>query len=60
MDSAECASCVPTLSPEFDLEYDSIIIVNFVGQLCTIACLSTRFIAYLAVLAGVISESVKV
>lgn len=57
---AEYASCVRTLSREFDLEYDSKIIVNFVGQLSTIPCLGTRFVAYRAVLAGVISESVKV
>ena len=58
---AECASCVRTFSRElFDLEYDSKIIVNFVGQLSTIPCLGTRFVAYLAVLAGVIGGSVKV
>ena len=45
---------------EFDFEYDSKIFVNLVGQLSTISCLSTRFVPYLTVLAGVKGESVKV
>jgi len=45
---------------ELDLEYDSKIIVKLFGKLSTIPCLCTRFVAYLAVLAGVIGESVKV
>ena len=47
-------------SREFDLEYDSKIFLNLVGQLSTISCLGTRFVPYLAVLAGVIGESAKV
>ena len=35
-------------------------IVNLAGQLSTIPYLGTRFVAYLAVLAGVIGKSVKV
>ena len=44
---AECAACVSTFFHEFDLEYYSKIIVNFVGQLSTIPCLGTTFVAYL-------------
>ena len=56
---AECASCVLNFFCELDLEYDSKIIVKLFGKLSTIPCLCTRFVAYLAVLAGVIGESVK-